>query len=394
MKLKPKLDFIQIRQATVFLTSITGFLGSQILRTLLEHPEIGCVIGLVRAKDEEQARRKVQHHAELGRWWQPGYQDRIEVWIGDLSKPKLGLEESKWNHLFPTDTRRIDGIIHNGARVNWMDSYEDLELVNIHSTINILSGLSKMETPCTLIYISGGYMSMGRETHGEIARKLSKASGYDQTKFMSQLLLTEYNKHLTREDTNAKKARTVIPGFIVGTQKEGIAHTEDFLWRLAFSIIRLKAISKDFNYITVAGVDQVANLITDVFLQPEQYSSEAINCVDGVRVSTFCDALSKQMQMPIERMDHKEWMQLLQADVEEADFDHPFMPVLRWFEENTWQFMGDQDSVPENCYFDQKETIVALESSVKYLTDVGYLSHNEPSRKQLDNTAVFSRSRS
>jgi hypothetical protein len=29
-----------------------------------------------------------------------------------------------------------------------MDSYEDLELVNIHSTIDILSGLSKMESPC------------------------------------------------------------------------------------------------------------------------------------------------------------------------------------------------------------------------------------------------------
>jgi hypothetical protein len=33
----------------VFLTSITGFLGSQILRCLLEHPEIKYVIGLVRA---------------------------------------------------------------------------------------------------------------------------------------------------------------------------------------------------------------------------------------------------------------------------------------------------------------------------------------------------------
>ncbi|CAI7597828.1 unnamed protein product [Penicillium glandicola] len=394
-KLKPKLDFIRIRQATVFLTSITGFLGSQILRSLLEHPEIGCVIGLVRAKDEEQARKKVQQHAELGRWWQPEYQDRIEFWIGDLSKPKIGLDESKWNRLFATDTiERIDGIIHNGARVNWMDSYEDLELVNIHSTIDILSGLSKMGSPCTLIYVSGGYMPMKPETHGQIARKLAEASGYDQTKFMSQLLLTEYNKHLAQKDTKAEKSRTVIPGFIVGTQKEGIAHTEDFLWRLAFSIIRLKAVSNDLHYITVAGVDQVANLIADVFLQPDQYSSEAINCVDGVRVSTFCDVLSKQMQMPIERMDHEAWMQLLRADIAEADFDHPFMPVLRWFEENIWQFMGDKDSIPENCYFDQMETIVALESSVRYLMDVGYLSHSEPSHEKLDKTAVFSRSSS
>ncbi|KAJ6177932.1 hypothetical protein N7519_008393 [Penicillium mononematosum] len=393
--LKPKLDFFQSRQATVFLTSITGFLGSQVLRCLLEHPEIKCVIGLVRAKDEEQARRKVQQHGELGHWWQPGYQDRIEVWTGDLSKPRLGLEQSKWERLFSTDeAKRVDGIIHNGARVNWMDSYEDLELVNIHSTIDILSGLSKMESPCRLIYVSGGYMPMEPENHLEIAKKLSEASGYDQTKFMSQLLLNEYNKHLGRANAKAEKARTVIPGFIVGTRKEGIAHTEDFLWRLAFSIVRLKAVSQDLQYLTVAGVDQVSSLITDVFLYPEQYSSEVINCVDGVTISTFCDAISRQMQMPIRRMSHQEWMKLLKKDMEEADSNHPFMPVLDWFEDNTWQFMVDQDHVPQNCYFDQKETIVALESSVRYMMDIGYLPQGEAHQRQLDKPAVFTRSSS
>jgi thioester reductase-like protein len=394
-KLKPKLGFVQSRHATVFLTSITGFLGSQVLRRLLEHPEIKCVIGLVRAKDEEQARRKVQQHGELGHWWQAGYQERIEVWTGDLSKPKLGLEQSKWDSLSPTDeAKRVDGIIHNGARVNWMDSYEDLELVNIHSTIDILSGLSKMESPCPLIYVSGGYMPTEPESHVQIAKKLSEASGYDQTKFMSQLLLNEYNGHLDRGNPEAEKARTVIPGFIVGTQKEGIAHTEDFLWRLAFSIVRLKAVSQDLQYLTLAGVDQVSSLITNVFLYPEQYSSEVINCVDGVTVSTFCDAINRQMQMPIRRMGHQEWMKLLKKDVEEADFDHRFTPVLSWFEDNIRQFMVDQDHVPKNCYFGQKETIAALESSVRYMMDIGYLTQDKAHQRKQDKPAVFTRSSS
>lgn len=126
-----------------------------------------------------------------------------------------------------------------------MDSYEILEPVNIHSTTNILSGLSKAESPYPLIYDSGGYIPKEPANHFEFAEKLSEASGYDQTKFMSQLLLNEYNKHLDRENPKAEKARTVIPGFIVGTQKEGIAHTEDFLRRLAFSIVRLKAVSQE-----------------------------------------------------------------------------------------------------------------------------------------------------
>ncbi|KAJ5757351.1 uncharacterized protein N7511_006045 [Penicillium nucicola] len=392
-KLKSKLDFIQIRSATVFLTSVTGFLGSQILRSLLEHPQIGRVIGLVRAKDEKEARRKVQENGELGRWWQPDYQNRIEVWTGDLSKQALGLEQSKWERLFTTDaTRRIDCIIHNGARVNWMDSYEELEKVNIHSTIEILSGLSKMDSPCKLIYVSGGYMPKDAESHSQIARKLSDASGYDQTKFMSQLLLAEYNRHLDREKKKSQKAQTVIPGFIVGSQKEGIAHSEDFLWRLAFTITRLRSVSEELHFFTVAGVDQISNLITDIFLQPERYSAEAIHCVDGVTVSTFCDSLGKVTGLPIERIEHEKWMRLVQAEVEEADFDHPFMPMLRWFEENTWQFMGDQDEVPENCHFDTKETIVALESSVRYLMDIGYLSHAGDKQKRLTRSPIFRRS--
>jgi thioester reductase-like protein len=217
-------------------------------------------------------------------------------------------------------------------------------------------------------------MPADTESYTQIARKLSKASGYDQTKFMSQLLLAEYNRHINRENIKSQKARTAIPGFIVGSQKEGIAHSEDFLWRLAFTITRLKAVSEDLHYLSVAGVDQVSNLITDVFLLPERYPSEAIHCVDGVTVSTFCDALSKVMGFPIVRMEHKEWMRRLQVDVEEAGFDHPFMPVLRWFEENTWQFMGDQDDTPNNCHFDKNKTVLAMESSVRYLMDIGYLS--------------------
>ncbi|KAJ5358205.1 hypothetical protein N7541_005363 [Penicillium brevicompactum] len=393
-KLKPKLEFVKHREATVFLTSITGFLGSQILRTLLENPNIKCVIGLVRARDEKHAQEKVQNYGRLGRWWNPAYLDRIEFWTGDLSKPKLGLEDAKWDRLFSTDPNQsVDGIIHNGARVNWMETYEDLKLVNIHSTVDILSGLSKMDSPCPLIYVSGGYMPMKPESDYQIAKRLSEASGYDQTKFMSQLLLTEYNRHLDRSESTGERARTVIPGFIVGTQKEGIAHTEDFFWRFAFSIARLRCVSDNLQYLTVAGVDQVSNLITDAFLEPEKYTSETMCCVDGVRVATLCEVLSKHMDISIKKMDHQEWMELLRKDVEEADFDHPFMPVLSWFKENIWQFECDPDSIPENRYFTSEETISALGRSVKYMMNIGYLS-KELNQNKVNSSTIFSRSSS
>ncbi|CAI7566373.1 unnamed protein product [Penicillium pancosmium] len=390
-KLKPKL---KLRKRTVFLTSITGFLGSQILRILLKNPEVGQIIGLVRSSDEGQARQKVQHQAELGKWWRASFHDKIEIWLGDLSKPGLGLQEDRWHQLF--GNRNMDGvggIIHNGARVNWMDDYEDLEVVNVHSTADILSGLSSMRIPCQLIYVSGGYLSSSQETHASIAKRLAPASGYDQTKFMSELLVNEYNQHLHRQGSSAPRARTVIPGFIVGTREEGIAHTEDFFWRFVYSIIRLRAISEELGHLTVAGVDQVSELVSNVLFYPNYYKSDPLTCLDGISASTLCDIVSEKLNIPIRRIRHDQWMHMLRRDIENAEFDHPFSPVMQWFDENMWQFCDDKEERTENPFFVTSEITAAIEKSLEYMTLIGYISTERGDRNlKVDQTAVFTRS--
>lgn len=283
--------------------------------------------------------KKVQHQAELGEWWQVSFHEKIEIWLGDLSKPGLGLQEDHRHRLFGNrDIDGVDGIIHNGARVNWLDDYEDLEAVNVHSTADILSGLSGMRIPCQLIYVSGGYLSPSQETHASIAKRLAPASGYDQTKFMSELLVNEYNQHLHRQGSSAPRARTVIPGFIVGTREEGIAHTEDFLWRFVYSIVRLRAISEELGHLTVAGVDQVSELVSNVLFYPNDYESDPLTCLDGISASALCDIVSEKLNIPITRIRHDQWMQILRRNIENAEVDHPFSPVMQWFDENMWEF--------------------------------------------------------
>ncbi|KAJ5375556.1 hypothetical protein N7517_007562 [Penicillium concentricum] len=70
------------------------------------------------------------------------------------------------------------------------------------------------------------------------------------------------------------------------------------------------------------------------------------------------------------------------------------MTVLSWLEEHTWESMVDQDNALRDCYIDQKETIVAFESSVRYTTDTGYLTPDEARQQHLDKYAAFSRSSS
>ncbi|KAJ5628000.1 acetyl-CoA synthetase-like protein [Penicillium lividum] len=139
---------------TIFATSVTGFLGSQVLRELLENPSVGHIVGLVRSGSEQQAREKIRAHAQLGQWWRAEFDSQIEVWLGDLSLPRLGLDDAHWTDL--TGHMRIDGIIHNGARVNWLDDFSTLKPVNVDSTRIILEALSNMPAPCPFTYVCGG----------------------------------------------------------------------------------------------------------------------------------------------------------------------------------------------------------------------------------------------
>lgn len=389
-----KMPLAHLHGKTVFLTSITGFLGSQILRDLLDRKDVDHIIGLVRAESIGNAKKKVQEQGEIGKWWRPEFHNRIEIVLGDLAKPHLGLKKSDWNRLFNQNGgRKIDGVIHNGAKVNWMDNYESLEKVNVQSTVAILSAMAKMSNPFPLVYVSGGYMPGDEETHVETAHVLSNSCGYDQTKFMSELLVTEYNKHLDWVNPTAPKARTIIPGFIVGTQKEGIAHTEDFLWRFAFSVVRLRAVDRDLGHLAVAGVDQVSSLISDCTFKRENSSTRTMRLSDGVSTRELCHILSESLNVDIKEMDHEEWMKLLREDVESADFEHPFAPVLTWFEENIRDFMGAENGSDEHKVFKKETTVKSLQSSVNYLQKLGYFAGNtQGSDSGSEKAPIFKRS--
>ncbi|RAK80872.1 acetyl-CoA synthetase-like protein [Aspergillus fijiensis CBS 313.89] len=361
---------------TIFVTSITGFLGSQVLRCLLADPNVGHIIGLVRAKEISEAEQKIQYHAEIGDWWTGSLDPRVEIWLGDLSKKKLGLSAEKWKCLTgELSETRIDGIIHSGARVNWLDSYESLRPTNVDSTVEVLSAVAMRSSPCALTYVSGGYLPAADESKKDIARKLEHASGYDQTKMLSRLLVEQYNDNVYRlEDPYLPTAQTIQPGYIVGTRTEGVAHTEDFLWRLASSILSLGAISEDLTdaHIPVAGVDQIARLVVESTTRRAPQSKSDVDCWDGLTLGELCAVLQRETGITVKTMLHDEWMRALSSDVSSRS-DHPFLPVLQWFEDNQWQFASNVVDGSHEPVFEREEIVEAIVRSVSYLVEIGFL---------------------
>ena len=105
--------------STVFLTGATGFLGMQILQTLLSQPNVHKVVAHVRASSADEGLARIVKTASLAGWWSESLLSRLEIWPGDLELPKLGLTSSQWDRItgIAGSDERIDSIIHNGASV-------------------------------------------------------------------------------------------------------------------------------------------------------------------------------------------------------------------------------------------------------------------------------------
>jgi len=101
---------------TVFLTGVTGFLGSFILRSLLSHKRVKKVICIVRSTtDAKAAERLMQSASDRGVWDETWIRTgQLEVLCGDLDKEAFGLNSREWDRI----AGEADVVLHNGALVS------------------------------------------------------------------------------------------------------------------------------------------------------------------------------------------------------------------------------------------------------------------------------------
>lgn len=127
-----------VGNSVVFLIGATGFLGSQTIRQLLALASVSKVIVLVRARDASASFERIVAAGTTVRWWSPALSSRIEVWPGDLARPRLGVSMDQWACLEGTcvkEPEAITALMHNGAVVNWSSSYERLRATNVLRTV-------------------------------------------------------------------------------------------------------------------------------------------------------------------------------------------------------------------------------------------------------------------
>lgn len=370
-------------RATIFLTGATGYLGTEILKELLRDDAIGVVIVLVRADTVPLGLDRVRRTAEISGWWTPAAESRVEVWLGDLSKARLGLEKSELLRLRGESTSQpsIDAIIHNGALVSPHADFNELRMANVESTIELLSCALASPTSPKFIYVSGGFKMEKNYTFAELADTLSTHVAYSQTKIMSERIVRDVASRMPPEQN---RISVVKPGLIIGAADSGVTNVDDVLWHVVAAATSIKKFPEavDEQWLYLSPVDKVAQKVTHQLFAAAG-TDTFVDIVDGVALSKFWTLICEELSIPFASQLWDDWIEQVRMQLPDFVSEGGALSLLRQIvTDNSQALPGQQPEEAENM----SEVQVAVQSSVRYLRRCGHLQTRlDDKRRMADN---------
>ena len=211
-----------------FVTGATGFIGSQIVKSLLDRGNT--VFCLVRGSSDEEARKRlINILSDIPSEKAVNY-NNLHVFSGDVTKPDCGLH----------DRGKLSGItsfIHSAANIDFTESRKGLSsTVNVDGAMHAISLARKCSIPY-FFHISTAYVSGKRK--GLILESLDEVQGdfnnvYEKSKAMAEVSLSNYAK-----DNNINL--TVLRlGIVVGDSVSGYMPKLNTIYSFLVPLIRIR----------------------------------------------------------------------------------------------------------------------------------------------------------
>lgn len=357
------------RSPVVFLTGATGFLGSFILKDLLDRksPEVKKVIVLVRAKDEDTAMSRIKVTCQAYGVWSDSWASRIQCVAGSLGPAKFGVSDAVWKQLVD----ETDLVVHNGAQVHWINTYKTLKAPNVLGTIEALrlcgegnpkffafvSSTSVLDHD-HFVFESERIVAAGGEGISE-ADDLSGSSkglgtGYGQSKWVSEYLSREAGRRGLR-------GCVIRPGYVLGDSRTGVTNTDDFLIRMLKGCVQLKSRPNINNTVNMVPVDHVARTVVACAFHPPSEQGVQVAHITGhprLRFNQYL-AVLQTYGYDSKLSDYVPWASSLEHYIA-SNSDFALMPLFTFvandLPSNTRAPELDDSNAEKSLYADRKWT--------------------------------------
>jgi thioester reductase-like protein len=240
----------------ILLTGVTGFVGPFLLGSLLGRTS-HTVHVLVRAADAAHGLDRIIAALRRARLWSPAVEaevrTRVRVLCGDLAEPHLGIGKAAFQQL----AEGVDAIVHNGALVNYVRTYDALRPANVAGTRELLR-LALTAHRKTFHLISSTFIygwntkSVLRESDAN-AEMTGLDFGYSQTKWVAeQLVRTAQRQGLD--------VRIYRPELITPTSA-GFGSKDDIFVRFTMFMIEHGLAVSDRHQLSLLPADLIADHI-------------------------------------------------------------------------------------------------------------------------------------
>ena len=410
----------------VLVTGATGYLGTAILHQLLALPNIH-VYALVRCSDTVLGFQRLRDAITTQGWWQEPYTTRIHVWKGDITQPNLGLGEQEQRQILGHSVRPDDAIhalIHSAARVHYSSGYDALKSVNITATLSALQLAAQAALLETFVFVSGGvspsYGSSSKTASSSSSSlslspslspspssssstassdaQLREASGYTQTKLVAEAIVERcmHSAIFAAAAQRHKSIRIVKPGYIIGSTSNGIANTNDFIWRLVAGCVEIGAYNNDdaARWLYVADVDTVAGDVVGGIVDGDDGGGEGqdgvvgdgksgggerrrldpvVRVTDGLRLSSLWHILISIHGYRLTPLPQEEWLVHLRSRIFQVGESHLLFPLLHILERDGGAVGEDDAGLRMTEEARSTKVAEAVSKNVEYLIRVGFL---------------------
>ena len=249
----------------ILLTGATGFLGPFLLSSLLGQTSY-TLHALVRATDAAHGLDRIiaaLHQAQL---WSPALETevraRVHVICGDLAEPDLGIGEAAFQRL----AESVDAIVHNGALVNYVRTYDALRPANVVGTHELLR-LAMTAHRKTFHLVSStfiyGWSTLPVVGEWDANEEMSGLDfGYSQTKWVAEQLALEAQRQ-------GLDVRIYRPSLISPTSA-GFGSQDDILVRLTAFMIEHGVAVKAHNQLSLLPANLIADHIVELMGLPAE----------------------------------------------------------------------------------------------------------------------------